>query len=132
MKKLVLIIAAGLLAGLVAVPAMARGRHQGAAVRPAKVANGQEHGKFASMDSNKDGKISFDEFKAWHEAKKAARQSSGAHHGNRHVKQAGKKAGKHLTLQERFDRRDLNHDGFISKKEWKQTKRHHEKHGKKS
>ena len=128
MKKILWMLVAAILAGSVAMPAMAKGKH-------ANGTTAKKPSRFSQMDSNRDKKVSFEEFKAWHEAKKAAKQAKNAANstGKKHASKnhAGKKHGKHLTLQQRFDKRDLNHDGSISKQEWKATKTHkHQKSGK--
>ena len=114
MKKIVLMIVAAVMLGGVALPAMAKG-HKGSGTTGTKSPHG-----FKAIDANGDGKISFDEFKAYHEAKKDS--------GKKH-----KKGKKHETLQQSFDERDQNHDGSITKAEWKATAKHHKggKHGKK-
>ena len=113
MKKLMLmLVAACVVGGVLAMPAMARGGK----------GKGTPHG-FKAIDANGDGKITFEEFKAYHEAKAAAK--GGKHH-------KGKGGKKHETLQQRFDERDQNHDGAITKAEWKATKKHHHKKGSKT
>ncbi len=143
MKKLIVILVAAMLTGGLVLPAMAKGGHgkkKNDAATTAPVA-GKKTGKFARIDSNGDKKISFEEFKAFREAKKAAKMAAKQASGKtgKHAKSGKGKKGakhghkKHLTIQERFDRRDLNHDGKITKKEWKATKvKHQDKSGKKA
>lgn len=126
MKKLILILAAaGLMTAGFAIPAMAKG-HGGKGGKHT-AGTGKEHPRgFKAFDGNSDGSVSFDEFKTHHEALAAARAAKSGKSGKHHKGKGGKK---HLTLQERFDRRDQNHDGSITKAEWKATKQHHHHKG---
>lgn len=129
MKKWIVVMAAAMVSLSLVSPAMAKGKKNKGG---ASSKSGKHESGFAKRDANHDGEITFEEFKAFHDAKMAAKKAAKKADGKKHKAGKagkGKKAGKsgkgkkqHITLQERFDRRDSNHDGKITKQEWKATK----------
>lgn len=116
MKKWIVVMAAAMVSLSLVSPAMAKGKKNKGG---ASSKSGKHESGFAKRDANHDGEITFEEFKAFHDAKKAAKKADGKKHK---AGKSGKGKKQHLTLQERFDRRDSNHDGKITKQEWKATK----------
>lgn len=132
MKKLIVILTAmGLMTAGFAMNASAKahgGKHGGATTGKHANKGSRSHHGFKAADANGDGAVTLEEFKAFREARKAAHQAKhpGKGKSGKHQK-AGKggKGGKKHSLQAKFDNRDQNHDGSISKAEWQATKHHH-------
>ncbi len=72
--------------------------------------------RFAAMDTNRDGKISSDERRAFREARRAEREAKrGAHRGGKDREWT--QAQFRERAMKRFDRIDTNHDGRIDPQE---------------
>lgn len=71
--------------------------------------------RFAAMDTSRDGTISSDERRAFHEARRAERAAKRGHHGDKEH-QWTQSQFRERALK-RFDRIDTNHDGRIDVQE---------------
>ncbi|MEH3047753.1 ca2+ sensor protein [Sphingomonas adhaesiva] len=71
--------------------------------------------RFAEMDTNRDGKISSDERRAFHDARRAEREARRGHRGGKDREWT--QAQFRERAMKRFDRIDTNHDGRIDAQE---------------
>ena len=72
--------------------------------------------RFAAMDTNRDGKISSDERRAFLEARRAEREAKRGHHRGGKDREWTQAQFRDRAFQ-RFDRIDTNHDGRIDAQE---------------
>ncbi|MEH3037414.1 MAG: ca2+ sensor protein [Sphingomonas adhaesiva] len=109
-------LAATLLSGAAAAQTPPPSRDDADRVVTRQDAAAQADRRFAAMDTNRDGKISPDERRAFHEARRAEREAKrGAHRGGKDREWT--QAQFRERALKRFDRIDTNHDGRIDPQE---------------
>jgi len=81
------------------------------------------------MDANKDGKVSFDEFKAARSAYAREKFDRLDSNGDGFISNDDKRSKHKKYTGKFFDKADSNQDGMLSKEEFMASKKHHKGHG---
>jgi Ca2+-binding EF-hand superfamily protein len=81
------------------------------------------------MDVNKDGKVSFEEFKAARQAHAKKKFEHLDSNGDGFISKDDKRSKHKKRAAKFFDMADSNHDGMLSKEEFTAAKKHHKRSG---
>jgi len=79
------------------------------------------------MDANKDGKVSFEEFKAARQAHAKKKFEHLDSNGDGFISKDDKRSKHKKRAAKFFDIADSNHDGMLSKEEFIAAKKHHKR-----